>query len=260
MQWFCGSESVGFSSSNRVNSSFLEVVGVCRDPLNKNGYFLADFSSIRYFDEAKDQVTLFAGGAERWTEDGVGEAARFEMISSLLIAANGQTLWCSQSFTGGLRSINSRTREVSTVWSESRPSLDSLVWDRARSTLDSDGNPTALYCLIGDTVRGVGRYDVVDQAMSHCSVSEPISPLPNSLLCTQTGLLMFTSYFDQSLILFDPQTHELETLGSTPLNGVCSVALIDSMRVMVVASDSTVATCTLPANCFLLPKCCDRDS
>ncbi len=64
-------------------------------------YFLADQTSIRYFDEAKNAVSLVAGADEHDTADGIGSDARFSEIDSLLVTSDGRTLWCADSAVRG---------------------------------------------------------------------------------------------------------------------------------------------------------------
>ncbi len=94
------------------------------DPLNLNGWYMADQSSIRYYDEANDVVTLVAGSDELGTANGIGAAARFFGIASLLITSDGKQMWCGQS-EGALRQIDTSTHEVSNCW---REAVHSLVW------------------------------------------------------------------------------------------------------------------------------------
>ncbi len=69
---FCGeSEGLGVSG-NRSNVGFFNPRAVCRDPRNSNGYYVADRSTIRYYDDAKNEVTLIAGDKKMTRQDGIG--------------------------------------------------------------------------------------------------------------------------------------------------------------------------------------------
>ncbi len=82
----------------------MPVKSVLRDPLNSNGYFLSDDWSIRYFDEAKDEVTLITGGQKR----------RRRRESSPIITADGKTIWFAEDQTG-LQRLNIASRIITTV-------------------------------------------------------------------------------------------------------------------------------------------------
>ncbi len=105
LETFCGLNGRGFAMGDRRSASFLHPVSVCRDPTSTSPtgtgtgtcYFMADLVSIRYFDEAKDAVTLICGGADAGSADGVGSAARFRGISSILVTADAKTIWCGDS-------------------------------------------------------------------------------------------------------------------------------------------------------------------
>ncbi len=67
---FCGSGTNGFTSDiARAGAVHFcgDLTAVCRDPRHPTGRgcFTADGCSIRHFDEAKDEVSLFAGGNQR---------------------------------------------------------------------------------------------------------------------------------------------------------------------------------------------------
>ncbi len=128
---------------NRSTVAFTIPVAVCRDPLNSNGYYLADQNSIRYFDEAKDEVTLFVGGPT--------DAAEFNEIYHLLITSDGKTLW----FAEGDRTLwraDTVTRHVTTAayqW------ITGLCWDPHRASRQ------ILYFIAIRRVMAVGLTDFI---------------------------------------------------------------------------------------------------
>ncbi len=60
----------GFSNADRLNAMCYNIRAVCSDPINPDGWYIGDQYSIRYFDAAKDQVTLFADNHDTTRGDG----------------------------------------------------------------------------------------------------------------------------------------------------------------------------------------------
>ncbi len=153
---FCASASQG----GRTTEAFCRVNAVCRDPLNPNGYFLADDTSIRYFDEATNSVRLVAGADEQGTADGIGSDARFSEIGSLLVTSDGRTLWCGDS---AVREVSVATGQV-TTHKCSASEVFRLCWDRA-STVAPD---SAFYCTTVQEGIWFSRFDTATRRMHAC--------------------------------------------------------------------------------------------
>ncbi len=89
-------------SRTRSTVSFGLPRAVCRDPLNPNGWYLCDPTSIRYFDQAKDQVTLFAGCGSSGSGEEAGGGGLND-LSSLVITSDGKTIWLNSTATNRYR-------------------------------------------------------------------------------------------------------------------------------------------------------------
>ncbi len=148
---FCGSGIHRFAMGNHLTAQFTTAKARCHDPVNVHGWYLGDTTSIRYFDSAKDEVTLVAGGGSLGILNGIGAAAGFLSIYSLLITSDGKTLWCAES--SGLRRIDTASCEVCTLFSEA---VSTLEWDRALPPTKRDA---AFYCL----TFACGQYGVINR-------------------------------------------------------------------------------------------------
>ncbi len=122
---------------------------------------MADWSSIRYFDNTKNVVTPIAGTGweDADSKDGIGAAARFRQIQSILITSDGAVIWCCQR-DGLLRRIDTASRAVTTH----RVNEDGLraMIDRVLSMIVSSDGAT-LWC--GLSV-GIRRFDTFTRKMS----------------------------------------------------------------------------------------------
>ncbi len=242
---FCGSSDGGFSIAGNRHTARLQVIcAVCPDPINpSNGWYIADDSSIWYFDDAKDSVVLIAGAAEGEFVDGFGSNARFEEIASLLITSDGRTLWCAD--FSALRQICIATREVTSHLHEC---LCSLCWDRAPTpTVKPD---SAFYCIQYSSV--VMRYDTRTGQAERCDfTTDPMF----AVWCTPTGHVLCLPFpgpnpnNPKPICVFDPITRTFE-----PIDGLVGVDLTsyarldDTARTLTVANISnSIITYTLPS-------------
>ncbi len=248
---FCGSDGVGFAMGNRSSAVFREAAAVCADPLNPNGFFLADQTSIRYFDEAKDEVTLFTGSDEPGEDDDIGMNARFGAIVSLLIASDGRTLWCGQAF-GGLRRIDTASRAVTTQY---QIGAQALCWDR----LPTVKRDSAFYCLIRSYDRMViGRFDSLSQTLKSFRLAA-IGGSIHALVSTPSGHVLFAARYPTSGVYsLDPSTSQIEELDFV-CDPYAQLLLDDSARTLITVNSAHLMSHTLPSRYFPLPKCCDRD-
>ncbi len=241
---------------NRSTAAFGLVMAAVCDPLNPTGYYLCDHTSIRYFDESKDEVTLVAGRGALDPEltDGIGAAAGFHSLTDLLITSDGRTIWCEQSL-GPIRRVDTSTREVTSHWEQQRK-VFSLCWDRA-STAKPD---SAFYGLIMANNKGqITRFDTCDGHQRACPTDEFDVC---SVLCVPTGHILFShsdEYMTYSLYSFDPLTSDIQRLDFIEPTSAIYYVLVDSTRTLITTSHEQLITYTLPPQYFLLPKCCDRD-
>ncbi len=250
---------------NRFTATFDTPVAACADPLNpNNGYYLGDQSSIRYFDLAKDEVTLFAGSVYMGQEDGRAENARFYQISSLLISPDGHTMWCGDDW--GLKHIVIVSREV-TAWDEYTSSLRSLCWDRTPSTSTS---ASAFYGLTSaHSGRQISRFDTASREWTY-PVKDGSSV--SAFVSTATGHLIYTKWintsnqtsspttpFTSATFAFDPITCSTQRLDFIATDPFTSLIVNDSTRTLIAMHGRLLTTYTLPSTYFPLPKCCDRD-
>ncbi len=258
---FCGSGVQGFAMGNRTTAMFDLPLAAQRDPLNANGYYLADRASIRYFDQAKNEVTLFVGAEKSGSTDGVGADARFEVIRSLLVASHGRTLWCGQWHGfANVRRIDTADRRVTSL---ELPSVGSMCWDLAR-TVKPD---SAFYCVVcsGGADYELARFDTGSGHLVRFPTKQ-FGVLAILVACTSRGHLIlwdtrYTEWPGARICAFDPITCDVQRLEFFTLsNENFSMALIDSTQTLVTYErGGAVTTYTLPSQFFPLPKCCDRD-
>ncbi len=268
---FCGRSTggEGFAMGNRSSAAFSCPRVVCRDPINASGYFLADSSSIRYFDEAKDQVTLIAGSSVSGTADGVGADARFQEIDSMIVSSQDGTIWCADG-GAGLRSINGTTRQVLTSMQRR---VTALLWDHsslpaaATTTTTATSTTTAandtkhdsaFYCMFVGTECRTYRFDTNSQKMS--IVGQDMRPLG----CTPSGYLIWADVSNGSyaapVSVYDPRTRSSEPLQfRVNISSPPSFVLIDSTRTLLTANGIQLTNFTLPPQYFPLSKFCDCD-
>ncbi len=88
---------------------------LCVDPLHNNNLYIADLTSIRYWDTASDQVTLIAGDAKDGYADGVGSNARFHNVTGLLCHPNGKTLFVCDRVNHCIRKVDLPSLSVTTI-------------------------------------------------------------------------------------------------------------------------------------------------
>ncbi len=99
-----GSEE-GFKIGGSKSSAQFPSV-LCSDPLKPNNLYIGDYSSIRYWDSATDQITLIAGDEKEGYADGVGSNARFNSITGLLCHPNGKTLFVCDRLNNCIRKVD----------------------------------------------------------------------------------------------------------------------------------------------------------
>ncbi len=258
-QHFCGAAVSGFSMGTRSTAAFAPVRIAQRDPINPSGYYLADRISIRYFDTAKDVVTLIGGDTkESDLRDAFGESVRLDTIHSLLVTSDGQCLWCCEE-RGGLRSVYLSTKIVCSIRASWGKQFRSLVWDRSPHHAESP----AFYCIVGTDNESIYRFDTRTEELSLCVVVEGMDDcvIPD-LVATASGHLIFAVPKDERYAAYvrDPQTGAIEALGFE-FDWCAGAVVMDSIHTLVTITtrDSNLVTHTLPPQYFPLPKCCDRD-
>ncbi len=257
---FCGSYLLGCSLlTNRRSADFNYPMSACRDPLNPTGYYLSDRHSVRYFDEARDEVSLIAGSSIIGERDGIGDAARFMHICQLLISCDGKTVWCAVSGPTPLRRIDIATRRVkSHLLGRCHIMGLSLGWDRSPAAKPdsaiyfSDCDGRLHRCDTTDTTDTTGT-DILSEHLLEVSGISACQ-----IVCTPTGHVIVSSNAPVlgAVYAYDPVTCGIERLDGIEV--LRRIALIDSDRMLVGTSDSAVVRNTLPPHLFLLPKCCER--
>ncbi len=248
------------------------IKAVCRDPINTSGWYIADSHSIRYFDESKDAVTLFAGGNTPGCEDGIGSSARFGLINSLIITSDGQTMLCGDSggvsgeevFRGGLRQINTASGEVLSFGCRS---VNSVCWDRAPGV-----EPDSSVYYIEELHYSIIWFDIRTGDWSDCEFASEwkVSGARGSVnwvWCSSTGYVLFASCGvfsldrsdDASVFSCDPINWEVKRLENLVVDSRMSFAVDETSRTFVSGGRGFLVTYTLPPELFLLPKCCADD-
>ncbi len=252
---------------------------MCRDPIRPRCWYLCETQTIQHFDESSDTVRLIAGtqSSARESWDGIGAAARFNKIGSVIASGNGKWLWCADHWNL-LRRVSTTNGVVST---EAQIGLiQSLVWDLRSSTgagssgggddQTTTGNRYSAFYFVGwQTVkngRQIGRYDI-DLGEPTLFDTLPGAHLPTHLVSTSAGQLLFYCANAQSIYCFDPASSAVELIPGTfratsnaSIDSVAQLIIIESTRTLVVSSSLSIMTYTLPPNCFPLPRCCERDN
>ncbi len=151
IQLFCGSGE-GFAMGTRQTAKLGRPTGgVCRDPLNANGYFIGDESSIRYFDDAKDEMTLFAGGPV--VEESTGTANRLREITAMLITSDGKTIWFGEG-RSTIRRLDTTSRQVTTAYGDG---VLMACWDHKPSVKPD----SVLYCTTYETEGQLCQFNTI---------------------------------------------------------------------------------------------------
>ncbi len=267
---FCGSGMKDgktlWAMGDRRTAGFPQTMALCRDPIRPKCWYLCDGGSIRYFDEAKDAVTLFAGDREWGTVDGVGADARFDRLESIAITTDGLTLWCNQNHyqTACLRRINTATREVSTIeWRLA--DAEQIVLDRTPGSKRESGlffrtQSLRRYPKYSGNIRTIARFNFADESVIRYAL--PASGV-GQFFVTPTGHVLFCDGV-YNLYAFDPNSCdkqgktrgsvsegvEIEFIFHAPIPH--AVTLIDSTRtiVHVDSHDKCFKTITLPQKYF----------
>ncbi len=257
---FCGSRNSGWSDGTRLTSAMENPLAVCADPRNPTGYYIADQASIRYFDEAKDRITIFASsGDDDWF---------INELCALIVSSCGSTIWYSD--CSGIHRIETTTRERSTVFSDDLPGW--MCWDRSPHIkhdsafyFDAAGVEGQFNRFDTSTVATAGNRERGPTLKSQPPVKQVYSfrELDDCLtdaVCTQSGHLLFAVQAIRScLYAFDPITSNLERIKSIATNGCSRLLLLDSTRTLITVDLSVITTFTLPPEYFAVQRCCERD-
>ncbi len=242
---FCGSDETGHAlrPGNRSTASFGWIRAVCRDPLNPNGWWIADRSSIRYFDESKNDVSLFVSGPlyDRATE----------RMNSLLFTADRKTMWigCNDC----IHRIDIATRSIYRACGQA---VSCVVWARGPS-IEPD---SSLYCMT--STDGLSRFDTASPEMHPFQRWRGWQIHYSPLICTESGHILFSKAVAGGTLIayaFDPRTSTLERLPYLDRGSREYWLLVDAARMIITTNTGVLTTYTLPPQFFHLPKCCDRD-
>ncbi len=212
------------------------------DPRNPTGYYIVDQVSIRYFDEAKDRVTLFAGGD-----------VFFGRLRALIVSSCGSTIWCTDS--RGMHRIDTATREISIVLSGHKSWW--MCWDRSVNTgIKPD---SAFYFHAVGVWSHFKRFDTTANREVKSYSLQKTGDYVTDAVCTQSGHLLLSVQNESYLYEFDPITSKLERIESIALDAGEPLVLIDSTRTLITQSLGVITAFTLPPQYFALKKCCERD-
>ncbi len=96
-------------------ATFRHPRALCPDPLKPDNFYVGDYTCIRYWDTATNQVTLIAGDEKYGYADGVGSNAQFQQITGLLCHPKGKTLFVCDSANHLLKMVDLSTRLVISI-------------------------------------------------------------------------------------------------------------------------------------------------
>lgn len=144
---FAGSGVSGSADGPANQAQFVSPIGMALDA-NRNLY-VADMNRIRKISPA-GEVTTYAGGAQRGTQDGPANMARFNMPSSIAVDQAGN-LYIADQFNHTIRKIDTNG-EVSTIAGNPAPGSSNGIGTAASFSLPYgiavDPQGTVLY--VGD--------------------------------------------------------------------------------------------------------------
>ncbi len=244
---FCGSGLAVYGMGNRRTAGFVAIKAVCHDPLNANGFYILDDSSIRYFDDAKDEVTLAI-------DTPAGDDSDLTDICSMLITSDGKTIWFAD-YQGSLFRLDTTRRKVSVVVENGG---EILCWDRAPTRKPDSG----FYAIASDDFGIISRFDTATNKFIRLPEIASLAARIYGSVCTPTGHLIIAEEDNHSkarVVAYDPICRWALRLDDVEVDSFCSLVLVDSTQTLVSTKSQKLVTFTLPSYYFLLPKCCDRD-
>ncbi len=201
----CGWD-IGFKHGKCLGESQLSYpYAICIDPIHPLHFWVGDMSSIRYVNTETDTVSLIAGADVAGCVNGVGGAARFDVIYDLICTRAGDRLYAADYNNNCIRSVDLGTKLVTRIGgtgSIHRPRK--LAFDRSRAvpvTPDSVVYVTAhdgLYRLLCQT----GKLEACEWKKQKVVRRLDL----RGLVCTTSGHVVMSCLNTNSIYLFDPPT------------------------------------------------------
>ncbi len=258
-------------TSNLQRAKVQTVSAICADPLHSNGWWIGDYTCVRYCDG--NAISLVAGGEENGAMDGVGGAARFSFIHGLICTRNRKRLYLSDHDGCTIRMIDLATQTVTTVAGSGRAeTVDGhgydasfiepchIAFDRSSSAGGGDGESA-----VWITAESLRRLNLTTRIVTTAHLDD-IKLFPQaSISCTPDGTLILANR--STMYMFDPVSERLTILAGSPTRWGCvngsgvddaqfsslhSVVVIDRDQCVYVtdASNHQIRRVTLPAIIF----------
>ncbi len=162
----------GFVSGDAKTTQFTFPLSLCFDPLKPNNLFIGEYYSIRYWDMAKNEVTLIAGDGTEGFADGVGSKARFYGVSGMLCHPDGKTLYLCDKFNRRLRKVDLPSQTVTTIAGDGLQGirdgkgLDCSVTSPVQLVFDQSPNVKPNSVFLFACSIGLRRYDIETGAVT----------------------------------------------------------------------------------------------
>ncbi len=212
-----------------TEAQFAFCYGICADPIHPLNFWVGDISSIRYVDTATDTVSLVAGSQKSGCfADGIGEAAEFDVVYDLVCTRAGDRLIVADLYNHRLRSVDIKSKEVTTLAGSGRRSGRNDSYDgvgpnagiRRPLKLTFDRSPlieaeSALYLT---SYGGIRRFDLTTTAVTTPQWVDTGMPRWMDLWgidSTPSGHLIVSCLLTHAIYLFDPRSAKRELLAGT---------------------------------------------
>ncbi len=288
-----GTGAKGFENGDSKSAAFQFPYSLCADPLKRNNLYIGDYTSIRYWDSATDQVTLIAGDEKGGFVDGVGSNARFCQIAGLLCHPNGKTLFVCDSENHRIRKVDLTSRTVTTIAGDGKhdgrdgSGMNCSIFAPQQLGFDRSANVTSNSVLFITSFLAIRRFDISTGILTtlfdgptYCTrkglaINEMMFDSlrqfsPCGLVNTPSGHLIVSCNTTSSLFLIDPSVPAPELIrvagagkddfGIEPIitrefGDVHGLVVAGSDRCLYVSDSwtATISRITLPAQLFVAP-------
>ncbi len=281
----CGSARNFTQGKCLGEAEFEKIYSICIDPLNPScSYYVGDITSVRNC--TSETVSLLVGAYEFGFEDGVGGAARFFGVDSIVATSGGDKLYVSDAHNHRIRRIKIKSRSVRTLAGNGKDETvdgvglkSSIMWPR-KIIFDRSPTTEPESALFISSLNAIRRLDLSTRRLTTCPWNAPRTghaPAPeiepSGLNITPSGHLIVSCTATSSVYLFDPKTGNNELLAgrgsnrrpsSVPVDGTGKFVHFREPRDLVVVEseqclylvDSAhrcVRHMTLPPSLFVAP-------
>ncbi len=107
-------ESAGYRDGTTFGEAEMDLLySICVNPREPMHFFIGDRTSVRYCDG--EYVTRVAGGTMHGVRDGVGEAALFWMVQSMVCTSTGSKIYIADMSNYRIRMFDTSTLVVTTL-------------------------------------------------------------------------------------------------------------------------------------------------